>query len=87
MEEVGNKTEIVSENVDEKSDTSVDDETEDERVSSLLRQNTEDEIKAESISAVQEGVLPEGKEEGAHNKNNTMLMFTMWKRCMWQLNK
>ena len=71
VEEVGNKTEIVSENVDEKSDTSVDDETEDERVSSLLRQNTEDEIKAESISAVQEGVLPEGKEEGAHNKNNT----------------
>ena len=60
----------VSENVDEKSDTSVDDETEDERVSSL-RQNTENEIKAESISAVQEGVLPEGKEEGAHNKNNT----------------
>ena len=36
-----------------------------------MRQNTENEIKAESISAVQEGVLPEGKEEGAHNKNNT----------------
>ena len=70
VEEVENKAEAVSENVDEKSDTSVDDETEDERVSSL-RQNTENEIKAESISAVQEGVLPEGKEEGAHNKNNT----------------
>ena len=70
MEEVENKAEAVSENVDEKSDTSVDDETEDERVSSL-RQNTENEIKAESISAVQEGVLPEGKEEGVHNKNNT----------------
>ena len=63
VEEVENKAEAVSENVDEKSDTSVDDETEDERVSSL-RQNTENEIKAESISAVQE-------EEGAHNKNNT----------------
>ena len=62
VEEVENKAEAVSENVDEKSDTSVDDETEDERVSSL-RQNTENEIKAESISAVQE--------EGAHNKNNT----------------
>ena len=59
VEEVENKAEAVSENVDEKSDTSVDDETEDERVSSLLRQNTEDEIKAESISAVQEGVLPD----------------------------
>ena len=70
VEEVENKAEAVSENVDEKSDTLVDDETEDERVSSL-RQNTENEIKAESISAVQEGVLPEGKEEGAHNKNNT----------------
>ena len=70
VEEVENKAEAVSENVDEKSDTSVDDETEDERVSSL-RQNTENEIKAESISAVQEGVLPEGKEEGVHNKNNT----------------
>ena len=46
MEEVENKAEAVSENVDEKSDTSVDDETEDERVSSL-RQNTENEIKAE----------------------------------------
>lgn len=70
VEEVENKAEAVSENVDEKSDTSVDDETEDERVSSLW-QNTENEIKAESISAVQEGVLPEGKEEGVHNKNNT----------------
>lgn len=71
VEEVENKAEAVSENVDEKSDTSVGDETEDERVSSLLQQNTESEIKAESISAVQEGVLPEGKEEGGHNKNNT----------------
>lgn len=69
VEEVENKAEAVSENVDEKSDTSVGDETEDERVSSL-QQNAENEIKAESISAVQEGVLPEGKEEGAHNKNN-----------------
>lgn len=71
VEEVENKAEAVSENVDEKSDTSVGDKTEDERVSSLLQQNTESEIKAESISAVQEGVLPEGKEEGGHNKNNT----------------
>lgn len=71
VKEVENKAEVISKNVDEKSDTSVDDETEDERVSSLLRQNTENEIKAETISAVQEGGVPEGKEEGVHSKNNS----------------
>lgn len=71
VEEVENKAEAVSENVDEKSDTSVDDETEDERVSSL-RQNTENEIKAEPISAVQEEVLPEGKKEESHKNNSNV---------------
>lgn len=71
VEEVENKAEAVSENVDEKSDTSVGDETEDERVSSL-QQNAENEIKAESISAVQEEVLPEGKKEESHKNNSNV---------------
>lgn len=71
VEEGENKAEAVSENVDEKSDTSVDDETEDERVSSLQR-NAENEIKAESISAVQEEVLPEGKKEESHKNNRNV---------------
>ena len=66
-----NKAEAVSENVDEKSETSVGDETEDERVSSLQR-NAENEIKAESISAVQEEVLPEGKKEESHKNNSNV---------------
>lgn len=71
VEEGENKAEAVSENVDEKSDTSVGDETEDERVSSLQR-NAENEIKAESISAVQEEVLPEGKKEESHKNNSNV---------------
>lgn len=71
VEEVENKAEAISENVDEKSDTSVGDETEDERVSSL-QQNAENEIKAESISAVQEEVLPEGKKEESHKNNSNV---------------
>lgn len=71
VEEGENKAEAVSENVDEKSDTSVGDETEDERVSSL-QQNAENEIKAESISAVQEEVLPEGKKEESHKNNSNV---------------
>ncbi len=67
-EEVGSKTEVVSEIVDEESDVPVDDESEDERASSL-QQNAENGIKAESVSAVQEEVLPAGKEEGTHNEN------------------
>ena len=86
VEEVENKAEAVSENVDEKSDTSVDDETEDERVSSL-RQNTENEIKAESISAFRRECYRKERKKGCTIKIIPMLMFTMWKRCMWQLNK
>ena len=71
VEEGENKAEAVSENVDEKSETSVGDETEDERVSSLQR-NAENEIKAESISAVQEEVLPEGKKEESHKNNSNV---------------
>lgn len=71
VEEGENKAEAVSENVDEKSDTSVGDETEDERVSSLQR-NAENEIKAESISAVLEEVLPEGKKEESHKNNSNV---------------
>lgn len=71
VEEGENKAEAVSENVDEKSDTSVGDKTEDERVSSLQR-NAENEIKAESISAVQEEVLPEGKKEESHKNNSNV---------------
>lgn len=71
VEEVENKAEAVSENVDEKSDISVGDETKDERVSSL-QQNAENEIKAESISAVQEEVLPKGKKEESHKNNSNV---------------
>ena len=87
VEEVGNKTEIVSENVDEKSDTSVDDETEDERVSSLLRQNTEDEIKQNRFQPFRRECYRKERKKGRTIRIIPMLMFTMWKRCMWQLNK
>ena len=69
--EAENKAGVVSKNVDEKTGAPVDDGTVDEGAPSLPRQNAEDEIKAETISAVQEGALPEGTEEGAHDKDNT----------------